>query len=373
MVVAQMIFVRDKTSKIFYKKTMQILVLGTHRSGTSLVTRLVNMMGAFFDAGTTSIGFNDENPKGFWERRDVIAANDAILAHHGATWDKLATMPMVSSPTKKDLKSLDATITAMKNIVLELDAHRPWVMKDPRLCVTMPYWKPLLEVPVAIVMYRDPLEVAMSLKTRNHFALSHSMAIWEYSFAGIVNAVRDIPTVFISHTEVIAKPVETVARLLKELEAHGVQGLHMPTGKEIEAFIEPTLYRSKLDEVDRGMVLTKHHEKLIACATGKKPIPKEDVQVSLIAKDAMEQFEQALKVDERLASANRNFSAMEQQRNELFSEVQTLRQRFSEIERITIDEKVHAAEMEKRVRDIHNSTLWKVSSVIAGVFGKKAS
>ena len=27
---------------------MQIIVLGMHRSGTSLVTRLINMMGAYF-------------------------------------------------------------------------------------------------------------------------------------------------------------------------------------------------------------------------------------------------------------------------------------------------------------------------------------
>lgn len=363
----------DNRKAMRYSKHMQIFVLGMHRSGTSLVTRLINMMGAYFDAGTTSIGFNDENPKGFWERRDVIAANDAILAHHGCAWDRLANMPMQSKPSKKDVTALQSTIHSMKNIILELDAHRPWVVKDPRLCVTMPYWKPLLEVPVAVVMHRDPLEVAMSLKTRNHFSLSHGLAIWEYSFVGIANAVRDIPTIFVNHAEVISQPVKTVERLLKELEKHGVQGLHMPTVKEIEAFIEPTLYRSKLDDVDRAMSYTKHHEELIAYATGKKPIPELDVPVSLTSKDAMEYYEVKAKQEERLANVNRNFSAMEQQRNELMGEVQQLRQRFSDIERITIEEKVHAAEMEKRVRDIHSSTLWKLSNAFGTLLGKKAS
>jgi hypothetical protein len=44
---------------------MQVLVLGMHRSGTSMVARLLNMMGAYFAPEGTSLGANQEKPKGF--------------------------------------------------------------------------------------------------------------------------------------------------------------------------------------------------------------------------------------------------------------------------------------------------------------------
>jgi hypothetical protein len=65
---------------------MQILVLGMHRSGTSVLARLLNMIGLYFSPEGVSTGANQENPKGFWERRDVRQANDRLLHAAGADW-----------------------------------------------------------------------------------------------------------------------------------------------------------------------------------------------------------------------------------------------------------------------------------------------
>jgi hypothetical protein len=51
---------------------MQILGLGMHRSGTSMVARLLNMMGAYFAPEGVEIPAYPEGPKGFWERQDVL-------------------------------------------------------------------------------------------------------------------------------------------------------------------------------------------------------------------------------------------------------------------------------------------------------------
>jgi len=59
---------------------MQILIFGMHRSGTSMVVRLINMMGVYFAREGISTGSNEENPKGCWERRRVRALN-AKLPH----------------------------------------------------------------------------------------------------------------------------------------------------------------------------------------------------------------------------------------------------------------------------------------------------
>lgn len=65
---------------------MQLMVLGMHRSGTSVLTRVLNMMGAYFGPEGIIAATNDENPKGFWERRDapcyriVVAPSDFALS-----------------------------------------------------------------------------------------------------------------------------------------------------------------------------------------------------------------------------------------------------------------------------------------------------
>ena len=72
---------------------MQILILGMHRSGTSVVARLLNMMGAYFAPEGVSNGANEENPKGFWERQDVRALNDLVLHSAGADLHASAASP----------------------------------------------------------------------------------------------------------------------------------------------------------------------------------------------------------------------------------------------------------------------------------------
>jgi len=55
---------------------------------------------------------------------------------------------------------------------LNNNKNYPWMLKDPRLCITVRTWLPLLEYTPAIVFqYRHPLEVALSLQKREaeHF------------------------------------------------------------------------------------------------------------------------------------------------------------------------------------------------------------
>jgi hypothetical protein len=122
---------------------MQILVLGMHRSGTSMVARLLNMMGAYFATEGTSIGANQENPKGFWERRDVWALNDTVLHSAGANWHRVGDFTLEKIPTA----ALAQFKTDAGKIILDMDAHRPWFLKDPRFCLLAPLWLDLLEVP----------------------------------------------------------------------------------------------------------------------------------------------------------------------------------------------------------------------------------
>lgn len=54
---------------------MQLLVLGMHRSGTSNVSRMLNLMGCYFGPEHLAISAPAEDPRGCWERRDVLSLN----------------------------------------------------------------------------------------------------------------------------------------------------------------------------------------------------------------------------------------------------------------------------------------------------------
>jgi hypothetical protein len=225
---------------------MQILVLGPHRSGTSMVTRLINMMGAYFGPEKSSLGFDESNPKGFWERRDVMRLNDAILHLRGCSWRELAGWDINAMPTLHEELRRD-----MQLLTLDLDAHRPWVMKDPRLCLTLPCWAPLFEVPVAIIVYRNALETAQSLQKRNRLSIELGLAMWELHAVSLLNASRAMPRIFIKHSELIENPVAAVDYLFEQLEGYEVRGLRMPSAREIMAFVEPELHREKRGELRR--------------------------------------------------------------------------------------------------------------------------
>jgi hypothetical protein len=253
---------------------MQILVLGMHRSGTSLTTRFINMMGAYFAPEGLALGLTPDNPKGFWERRDVMLVNDQLLHHFNCSWEKIDRLDAENAGGISP--KLQHTI---KTILLGMDAHRPWVMKDPRLCVTLPAWLPSLEVPVAVIAWRNPLEVARSLQLRNNMSVEYALALWEYYAVHLIRNAAALPKIFVSYEAMKEMPVENIEALYNGLQTLGVQGLRLPSEREILAFLDTRLHRAK--EADVKLALSDHQQHLSAMLRGKKAFnPKMDVSAN---------------------------------------------------------------------------------------------
>ncbi len=242
---------------------MQIIILGMHRSGTSMVTRLVNMLGAYVGPEKSMLEhrsgmLSEGNARGHWERQDVMDLNDAILKHHHATWD---------SPVIASNMALETLPVGLKNrlelLVYGLDANRPWVVKDPRLCLTLPCWKPLLDVPVAIIVYRHPLEIAASLLRRNNMPAERGLALWEYYICHALNASMDMPRIFINQEMVMQNPILEVQHLYSNLMGAGVRRLEMPYEQEILSFVNPALNRAKVMANKLPLTLSAHQQHLV--------------------------------------------------------------------------------------------------------------
>ena len=239
---------------------MQLIVLGMHRSGTSAVTRLLNMAGAYFGPEGISNGADEGNPKGFWERLDIRAACDGLLHESGFDWWKVAefSLDRISDDSRK------RHVGALRRIVLELDAHRPWVVKEPRLCLLFPLLRPLLEVPVCVHVTREPLEIASSLHTRNGFPQPAGLALWEVYARHAIQASDGLPRVHVRYEDLMSSPVTTMAELVERLTELEVTGLRVPTEREITAYIEGDLHREHASSDERRQWMNEQQLNLAA-------------------------------------------------------------------------------------------------------------
>ena len=248
---------------------MQAFVLGMHRSGTSAVARVLNLMGFYFGGEEVGTGRSSENEKGFWERRDVRALNDAILFDAGCDWDCLSALDLDALAGHK--RAEYAALAA--DIVMRLDAHRPWFVKEPRLCALFPIWRDVLEMPVCVHVCRNPLEVAESLRARNGIPLDVGLALWEAYNVRALTASANLPRTFVRYEELLQRPGETARSMRAAFDRLGDYGLRTPEQAEMQRFLEARLHRHRRTDADFRALATAPqstlYESLCQAATGE--------------------------------------------------------------------------------------------------------
>lgn len=138
---------------------LAVLVLGMHRSGTSLATEILHELGLWIGPEQALIGASDGNPRGHFELLAGVEFDNEVLRQAGGTWDG-----------PPEMSSIDALATTIRpRVDVWFEGRAPVAFKDPRLCLTLPVWMPALAgYDVRIVhLFRDPHAVARSLVTRN--------------------------------------------------------------------------------------------------------------------------------------------------------------------------------------------------------------
>jgi hypothetical protein len=163
-------------------------VFGIHRSGTSMLTRMLNIMGV--QLGEPLQGPSFDNPKGFWENRFFQASNINILKQVDCNADGFDTDQSLKKACL-DFKTVPIPQPAIDQIQEYFELSFPnthWGWKDPRTVITWPFWKRCLEQlghddirPVVVV--RHPNSCIQSLEKRGDFKgvdLPDGMTLTEY-------------------------------------------------------------------------------------------------------------------------------------------------------------------------------------------------
>lgn len=150
------------------------------------------------------------NPKGYWENLSFAKLNDAILARLGGTWDEPPTFPegWELSPELADLKEY-----AREFIEAEFDKARAWGWKDPRTCLTLPFWQQILPPIKYVIFLRNPLDVAQSLHVRDGFAFEKGINLWLIHLRGALVHTVGQPRIFVLYEQLLRDTAPQIQRL----------------------------------------------------------------------------------------------------------------------------------------------------------------
>lgn len=185
-------------------RSRAIVVLGMHRSGTSAVTRLINLMGAELGSNLMA-AMEGNNETGFWEHQDVVEVHEEVLAFLGRRWDDVRAMPGALA-ARSDLAPFRQRLADI--ITRDFAGVGLWAVKDPRTCRLVPIWRDILTAaavePAFLIVLRHPLEVARSLSRRDGFSEGKGLLLWLRHALEAERDTRGARRAFLSYGDLIS-------------------------------------------------------------------------------------------------------------------------------------------------------------------------
>ncbi|WP_455230107.1 rhamnan synthesis F family protein [Geopseudomonas aromaticivorans] len=229
-----------------------VVVLGMHRSGTSAITRGLQVLGVQLgDRLMPAVPGNNE--KGFWEDLDVNALNIDLLGALGHDWHTLT--PLVSG--EFDLPVVAAfRLRAVKLVREKLLAVDCFGLKDPRISRLLPFWVSVfnhINVHVSyVIACRHPMSVAQSLAKRDGFALEKGYQLWLEHMMASLSGTQAQPRVVVDYDLLMEDPAHQLQRVA------GALGLKFDVSSQAyaeyrEEFLEDSLRHSRFAAADLSL------------------------------------------------------------------------------------------------------------------------
>ena len=222
-----------------------VVVIGMHRSGTSAVTNALAQLGLALPDKADLCAPTPFNERGNHESRRFVEFNSRILNLLGGPWSA-PPAPPIGWEHSEDPEMVEIRADAQRFSSREFgEPHM--VLKDPRLCITLPLWRTAFEhPPVAILVIRDPLEVARSLQVRGGCPITMGLALWHRYIQQSVLSVSGLPVFVTEYDEALRNPAQWFDVLVPFLNHHGV----LISGARVEEGVralEPELRHHRTD------------------------------------------------------------------------------------------------------------------------------
>ncbi|MET1169522.1 MAG: glycosyltransferase [Flavobacteriales bacterium] len=141
-----------------------VLILGMHRSGTTMVAEALNSAGVYAGA------ICDHNREALY----AVDLNERMLEAAGGKWWQPPTNDALEQALANFQPELDSThlyaahlkVKSGKTWRQKIHYSGPWLIKDPRFCLTLPWWLERFPNAKVIWVLRDEQAVVSSLLRR---------------------------------------------------------------------------------------------------------------------------------------------------------------------------------------------------------------
>ena len=188
------------------------LVLGMHRSGTSVLARLLAASGA--NPGERLVPGSHGNEDGHWEDAFAVETNERLLSALGYRWDDLRPLP---AGWLRSEAAVAARAQIRDYLRSSLSKHALWAIKDPRMCLLAELWLQAFAdegcTPSVLLLGRHPQEIARSLAVRDGMASGKAMLLWLRHALDAERASRGLPRAFLGYDELLSDPAGVLHRI----------------------------------------------------------------------------------------------------------------------------------------------------------------
>ncbi len=191
-----------------------VCIAGSHRSGTSMIARVLNLSGLFLgsenDVSTQAV----DNPDGFWENLQFVRLNDEILSKQGGAWD----VPPILHMGWEFHPEMAFYRNRAQELIYQFKDHSVWGWKDPRNSLTIDFWKSLLPQQKVVICVRNPLEVVQSLSKRGYSSPRFGFNLWVAYNEHLLQAVSPENRIITHFDSYFSNPRAELERVLAFLE-----------------------------------------------------------------------------------------------------------------------------------------------------------
>ena len=218
-----------------------IFILGMHRSGTSALSGVLNILG--LELGDDLMKKDEYNPKGYFENNRIFLFNEKILNSVGSSWsDETFNIDSISK------SQFDNYVKEAKEIIEdEFRYVKNFLIKDPRISILFPIWeRATLDLGYEIktvIAYRNPLEVAKSLKRRDNFNFEKSILLWAKHTLDAEYFSRKYDRASIIFDDLLDNPNRVVNDLAKLLDID----INEKKQKYISSFLDKSIKHNNID------------------------------------------------------------------------------------------------------------------------------
>ena len=191
------------------KKQSVVCIIGMHRSGTSMVARLLNLCGLDLGSAEDLIGPDAGNPLGHFEHVGFHRIDEALLEHFGGSW---ANPPELRPGWEQESSLIHFTEEA-KRLVGTFAGSALWGWKEPRSTVLLPFWKSLIPCLRFVICVRSPLDVARSLEKRDGISIGAGVYLWNRYLQAAIHDTETSPRIFTFYEDYFGDPIPEINRV----------------------------------------------------------------------------------------------------------------------------------------------------------------